>query len=248
LTATLLSGNVRAILLDIEGTTSPVDFVYQVLFPYARSHVRYFLQHHGSSPEVQADMEALRKDLADVSGGFRPPVLLDENLQDGLEPLIAYVDWLIANDRKTTALKSLQGKIWEQGYRNGELQGEVFPDVPEAMRRWHRRDINISIFSSGSILAQKLLFAHTSWGDLTRHVSNYFDTTTGSKTSMGSYRQIQDRLGLAPSEIVFISDVTAELDVATSAGLQALLCERPGNRPQPANLYPAIQSFDQLSL
>lgn len=192
-------------------------------------------------------MEALRKDLADVSSGFKPPVLLDE-MQDGLESLIAYVDWLIATDRKTTALKSLQGKIWEQGYRNGELQGEVFHDVPVALRRWHRRNIHISIFSSGSILAQKLLFAYTPWGDLTRHLSNYFDTTTGSKTSPGSYRQIQDCLGLDSSEIVFISDVTAELDAATSAGLQVLLSERPGNRPQPANLYPAIQSFDQISL
>jgi len=149
-------------------------------------------------------------------------------------------------DRKSMPLKSLQGKIWEEGYRSGELRGQVFDDVPRALERWQEQKKNTYIFSSGSVLAQKLLFAHTTAGDLTRHISHYFDTTTGSKTDTKSYQEIANVLHRLPSEVVFISDVTIELDAAKSAGMQTLLCVRPGNRPQPASTHVLIRTLDDV--
>ena len=235
---------VRSILLDIEGTTTPFDFVYEVLFPYAQAHVQRFLERYGGSPEVRRDLNALRQEnLDDAQRGLDPPALTGD--QAG-ESLVAYVRWLIYRDRKSTPLKSLQGKIWEEGYRNGELRSRVFEDVPPALKRWHEQKRAVSVFSSGSVLAQTLLFRHTTAGDLTQYLSSYFDTTVGGKTDPGSYQKIAGELHSSMLEIVFISDVTNELDAAKAAGLQTLLCLRPGNRPQPANAYESIQSFAEV--
>jgi len=149
-------------------------------------------------------------------------------------------------DRKSTPLKSLQGRIWEEGYKRGELRGQVFDDVPRALQRWQKQEKKISIFSSGSVLAQKLLFTHATAGDLSRHISYYFDTTVGSKTDKRSYQKIANVLQLLPSEIVFISDVSTELDAAKWAGMHTLLCLRPGNRPQPASNHILIQTLDEV--
>jgi enolase-phosphatase E1 len=143
-------------------------------------------------------------------------------------------------------LKSLQGRIWEEGYKRGELRGQVFDDVPRALDRWQKQEKKISIFSSGSTLAQKLLFTHTTAGDLSRHISHYFDTTAGSKTDKQSYQKIADVLQLLPPEIVFISDVNPELDAAKSAGMHTLLCVRPGNRTQPTGTNLRIQTLDEV--
>jgi enolase-phosphatase E1 len=243
-TVTVLREPVRAILLDIEGTTTPLDFVHHVLFPYARSHVRQFLEQRLSSPNLRADMVALEQEnIADTRAGFNPPLLHGNSRQANLELIAAYVRWLMDRDRKSTALKSLQGKIWEEGYRSGQLRSAVFDDVPGALQRWQRQERSIAIFSSGSVLAQRLLFAHTIVGDLTLYLSSYFDTTTGSKTDPRSYLTIAEILRQAPSEIVFISDITAELDAAASAGAQVLLCERAENHPQPPNAHPRIGGF-----
>jgi enolase-phosphatase E1 len=150
-------------------------------------------------------------------------------------------------DRKSTALKKLQGEIWRAGYERGELHGEVFPDVPPALERWHRQNIDVRIFSSGSILAQRLIFSTTRAGDLTRFLNGYFDTTTGPKNEASSYQQIAQEFGLAAGEIVFVSDVTRELDAARSAGMKTLLCVRPGNHPQPAHNHTTITTFDGLN-
>jgi enolase-phosphatase E1 len=149
-------------------------------------------------------------------------------------------------DRKSTALKTLQGKVWREGYRRGELHGEVFPDVPVALERWNNTGMDVRIYSSGSILAQQLLFSTTTYGDLTSFLKGYFDTTTGPKTEASSYAKIADTFGLNPSEIVFVSDVTRELDAATAAGLQAQLAVRPGNAPQPTSIYPRVTSFSEI--
>jgi len=227
--------------LDVEGTTTPIDFVYEVLFPYARSHAQGFLERHGASPDVRRDLNALRQEnLDDAQRGLDPPALSHDSATDSV---VAYVEWLMLRDRKSTPLKSLQGKIWEEGYRRGELRSRVSEDVPPALKRWHEEKRTVSVFSSGSVLAQKLLFGHTTWGDLSRYLSSYFDTTVGSKTDPGSYQKIASVLQSATLDIVFISDVTAELDAAKAAGLQPLLCLRPGNRPQPANTYESIRSF-----
>jgi enolase-phosphatase E1 len=225
------------ILLDIEGTTTPIAFVHDVLFSYARDHVRQFLKANAEQEEVQADIALLRAEHADdVNQGRNPP------------PLVAdYVEWLIALDRKSTGLKSLQGKIWRQGYVEGSLQSQVFADVAPALKRWHARGLSINIYSSGSVLAQKLLFAHTEAGDLTPFIDNYFDTHVGKKGETGSYRRIAEKMCLSVGEILFISDVIEELDAAHAAGMKALLSIREGNAPQDnAKRYPQILGFDQI--
>jgi enolase-phosphatase E1 len=147
-------------------------------------------------------------------------------------------------DRKSTALKNLQGKIWQEGYRSRELHGDIYPDVPPALERWHRAGIDIRIYSSGSILAQQLIFSTTRYGDLTRFLNGHFDTTTGPKTESSSYKTIASAFALPAPEIIFISDVVRELDAAKAAGLQARLAIRPGNHPQPPNSYPTISTFE----
>jgi enolase-phosphatase E1 len=235
--------NIRAILLDIEGTTTPVEFVYDVLFPYARSRLRSFLIERGA--ELTGELELLLKEYRqDSERGLDPPPISADAY---LDSMAEYLGWLMDQDRKSTPLKSIQGKIWEAGYLSGELKGRVFDDVPAAFERWKKQNKRIFIFSSGSALAQRLLFAHTQFGDLTRFISGYFDTETGSKLSPDSYLRIADRIGLPPSEILFVSDAAAELEAALAAGMSAILSIRPGNRPQPqTHSYKAVKSFNDL--
>jgi len=243
-----MSTAVNCILLDIEGTTTPIDFVYQVLFPFARTHVKDYLSRHWTTAGVQEDLAGLRKEqAADTEQGLAPPAINAGSEEGQLESAVAYVHWLMDQDRKSTPLKSLQGKIWEEGYRSGELLSQVFADVPSAMERWHKQGKRICIYSSGSVLAQKLLFGFTVAGDLTPLVSGYFDTGVGAKMEAESYRRIAAALQVPPEKILFVSDVVAELDAAQTAGLQTALSLRPGNRPQPSNSYSAIHSFDELS-
>jgi enolase-phosphatase E1 len=233
-----------AILLDIEGTATPIDFVYKVLFPYAQSHVAEFLHRQGESAEVHQDLDGLcEQHTDDLRRGLNPPALLSSSDTASAVP---YIHWLIETDRKLTPLKSLQGKIWEEGYARGELRSQVFDDVPPALKRWREQGRGVHIFSSGSVLAQRLLFAHTQVGDLTGYISDYFDTTIGSKTEPASYKKIANSLRLPARDIVFISDVTRELDAAEDAGFETLLSERPGNHPQPAHGYRVIQNFDDF--
>ena len=149
-------------------------------------------------------------------------------------------------DRKSTELKSLQGKIWEEGYRVGDLRGEVYPDVPPALERWRRQGIDIAIFSSGSVQAQRSLFTSTAAGDLTRFIRAYFDTTTGPKTAPDSYARIAAALERSPSEVLFLSDVGAELDAARTAGMRTALCVRTPGSAAPTGTHPVIHAFDQL--
>jgi enolase-phosphatase E1 len=226
----------RAILLDIEGTTTPIAFVHDVLFSYARDHVREFL---AANPDVE-DIELLRAERAvDVSDA---PMLTDQT-----ESIAAYVEWLMKLDRKSTGLKSLQGKIWRQGYREGSLKSQVFADVKPAFERWRERGLRIGIFSSGSVLAQQLLFAHTEVGDLTPFIDSYFDTNIGKKGDAESYRKIAEEMGLEPEEMLFVSDVVAELEAASEAGMKTLLSIREGNEPQKnAERYSSIGTFDSI--
>ena len=232
-----LLDSVRGILLDIEGTTTPIAFVHDVLFSYARDHVKEFLLANADNEDVRADIALLRDEHAgDVNQDHNPP------------PLVAdYVEWLIARDRKSTGLKSLQGKIWRQGYQDGSLKSQVFADVAPAFERWHQRGLSISIFSSGSVLAQKLLFAHTEAGDLTRFIDDYFDTNVGKKGEVESYRRIAETMKLPTGEILFVSDVIDELNAAHDAGMKSVLSMREGNAPQDnVKQYPEVQSFDQI--
>lgn len=238
----------QSILLDIEGTTTPVEFVYKVLFPYARHHVKEFLLQSYATEAVKADIKQLRNEHAsDQQQKLNPPFWQDESGDSQAESIQAYVHWLMDQDRKSTGLKSLQGKIWEQGYRSGELHSQVYEDVPPALLRWSEQKKAIYIYSSGSVLAQRLLFQYTTAGDLTRFLRGYFDTTTGPKREPASYGRIAKVLRQPPSEILFISDSIAELDAAGSAGLQTTLCVRPGEPWPQAHSHAAIRSFDEIS-
>ena len=237
----------RAILLDIEGTTTPKEFVYQTLFPYARDHLKDFLREHWSSPDVSADIEALRHEhLIDVEQAFNPPRWRDDPVDSAMESAWDYACWLMDRDRKSTALKSLQGKIWEQGFRSGTLKGDVYSDVAPAFTRWRQQGRRIAIFSSGSVLAQKLLFAHSAAGDLSLYIEAYFDTNTGPKREPLSYRKIASALQLPPDQILFVSDVPAELDAAHTARMNTAHSLRPGVPPQPTLAHPSLETFNQL--
>ena len=205
----------KVILLDIEGTTTPIDFVYQVLFPYARKHLSAYLTTHWNDvPNELAQLQA--EHAADIRQGLQPPAL-DLSQPDSV---IAYLHWLMDQDRKSTPLKSLQGRVWEMGYQSGALKSQIFADVPRAFAAWQAQGRRIAIFSSGSVLAQKLLFTYTESGDLSGFISDWFDTNIGAKREAESYERIAAALHCEPREVAFISDVTAELDAARQAGMQ----------------------------
>ena len=246
--AVRLDANV--VLVDIEGTTTPIWFVYDVLFPFARRRIGEWCRRHAGSPEYRDVLKRLAAEHAgDRTGGRDVPPWRDDTPEAAEASLETYAGWLMAADRKSPALKLLQGLVWEEGYRSGELRGQVFPDVAPAMSRWHHDGVRVAIYSSGSERAQRLLFSSTHDGDLTAFISGFFDTAVGPKTSAESYRRIQSYFGVPASQIVFVSDVTAELDAARAAGLHAMLCVRPGNKAQPgADAYVCISSFDELEL
>lgn len=232
----------KVILLDIEGTTTPIDFVFQILFPYARHHLQTYLTEHWD--DAQADIVALQAEqAADVQQGLYPPPLDSTQLAS----VVTYLHWLMDRDRKATPLKSLQGKVWEEGYKSGTLKSQIFADVPPALVRWRQQQKRICIFSSGSVLAQKLLFTYTEFGDLSLLINGWFDTKVGAKKEAESYQRIAAELGCEPEECVFISDVTAELVAANAAGMQAILSVRPGNHPQEGSEnFACVHSFAAL--
>jgi len=241
----LNSSEVRALLLDIEGTTTPIDFVFKTLFPFAVSHVEDFLRQHHSEPEIKNLIAELRSTWSGAASSGAP-VWLESTPEEKLASAAAYVRWLISRDSKITPLKTLQGKIWEQGFRSKDLKGEVYPDVAPAFARWRQQGRRIAIFSSGSILAQKLLFSHSTAGDLSRFLAAYFDTTTGPKREPASYRKIASALGLPPDQILFVSDVPVELDAARATEMHISLSLRPGVPAAPTPAPPSIETFDQL--
>lgn len=229
----------KAILLDIEGTTTPIDFVHNTLFPYAKARMGGFIL--DNLVDLKFEIEQLAEEHTgdgDYKGEFRP---------DSPNSVSDYLKFLIDKDRKSTPLKTIQGLIWQTGYRSGEIVSPVYDDVPEAFRRWKAADKTIAIYSSGSALAQQLLFRHTDHGNLAPSISNFFDTAVGGKREVESYHKIANELGLQPAEIVFISDITAELDAARTSGLQTVLSVRPGNAPVDANVdHRIVENFDGL--
>ena len=239
---------VRAILLDIEGTTTPVAFVYEVLFPYARRNLRRHLEQHASAAEYASLFDRLRDEYhadPDARAALQP--WADAPAAARLISTARYCEWLMDRDRKSTGLKELQGRMWREGYEAGELVSVVFPDVPDALTRWRALDLGIGIFSSGSVLAQQLVFRYSSAGNLTPFIRWHFDTTTGGKTESESYRRIASVMQLPPDAILFVSDVVSELDAARDAGMHTMLSVRPGNKPSPpGHGHPTAESFDVL--
>src|SRR5262245_36332289 len=246
--STLASRGIRGILLDIEGTTTPISFVHEVLFSYARKHVGDYLAAHFAEEEVRVDVAELRKEHAvDFEQGLHPPVLTDQPISSAIDSLTKYIHWLIDRDRKSRPLKSLQGRIWEDGYFDGSLKAQVYADVIPALSSWHQGGLTINIFSSGSKLAQQLLFSHTERGDLTRFIDKYFDTTIGPKTDSSSYQRIASSLVMPESEILFVSDSLPELNAARAAGMETSWCVRSDDvRTESAGGHQVVRSFDEL--
>ena len=247
--AALDESSIRAILLDIEGTTTPVDFVYKTLFPYARERAPEFLRAHWDDADVREDVAGLRaQHQTDAAANLGPPPWTTDSPESELSSAIIYAGWLMDRDSKCSPLKSLQGKTWREGYAKGELHGEVFPDALAAMIRWARQGKRIAIFSSGSVLAQKLLFSTVASCDLTRLIEAHFDTSVGVKGDPQSYLRIAEALALPAREILFISDVARELDAAQDAGMQTALCVRGEAPPEAASgTYPVVRSFNTIS-
>jgi enolase-phosphatase E1 len=236
---------VRIILLDIEGTTTPVDFVYQTLFPYAIRKLESFLREHFREREIMSLIQDLHtQHQVDECQGSQPSAWIDERDESRLSSAVAYGHWLMAKDSKCTALKSLQGKIWQEGYASGELHGQVYGDVPPAFERWRRQNREICIYSSGSVLAQRLLFRSIVSGDLTPQINAFFDTSVGSKTETVSYRKIAESLARNPRDFLFISDSVKEVEAAHDAGMQAILCNRDVHTSQSSEAI--IHSFDEI--
>lgn len=226
-----------AIVLDIEGTVAPISFVADVMFPYARKHCRAFLEASFDTAETQEDIQAIREQAAaDVESGLAIGAIPAAS-SPRADVLTAVVDWVeraIAADRKVTALKTLQGHIWRQGFTTGAMRAELFRDVPDALVEWRGAGIKTYIYSSGSREAQRLFFGYCQVGDLRPYLCGFFDTTSGAKVERASYANIALSLGVdAPSDILFATDILAEAQAARAAGWQAVLVERPGNKPLP---------------
>ncbi len=221
--------NPTAIVTDIEGTTTPIAFVRDELFPYARARLPDYLQRHATEPHVAG----LLAEAAGLAGG-RPVQ----------EALLAWMD----EDAKVTPLKALQGLIWEEGYAKGELLGRLYPDVPPVLRLWHARGIRLYVYSSGSEAAQRLIFGHSDAGDLAGLFSGFFDTRAGAKRDAASYRAIARAIGLPPGEVLFLSDVEAELDAAKAAGLAAIQLARPQDGTVASRRHPVAADFTELRL
>jgi enolase-phosphatase E1 len=236
--------NIRIVLLDIEGTTTPIDFVYKTLFPYASKSVESFLATRSGEPEIRAIVRDLKAEYSkDAAAGLAPPDWPGDSKNE-LHDSVAYVRWLMARDSKCGPLKSLQGKIWQQGFESGELHGEVYADVAPAFARWRRQGRDIAIYSSGSVLAQKLLFSSVRSGDLTPEIRDLFDTSVGVKTAPASYTKIAAATEKSPREFLFLSDAQKEVTAAQSAGMFAALCDREGTTPNRST--DTITSFDEV--
>ena len=228
----------RVILTDIEGTTSSISFVKNVLFPYARQALPGFIAAHGEQPQVRRWLDAVATEI----GGACQDSVVAETLQGWID-----------QDRKHTALKALQGMIWETGYRNGDYKAHFYPEVAAVLKGWHAAGLALYVYSSGSVPAQKQLFGFSEAGDLTALVSGWFDTEIGGKREADSYRRIVAAIGVPAAEIVFLSDVVEELDAAREAGLQTRLLDRLDDYPLPrsgdaTHGHDRVENFQQITL
>lgn len=221
----------KTILLDIEGTTSSVSYVFDVLFPYALEHLDTYLEHHWTHPDTLSAAEQIAQDIGAGSLGVWLEKEGAKDPTDAKKVVATEVRRLMSEDSKTTGLKMLQGLIWKSGFESGQLQSHVYDDVKPTLEAWKQAGLDIRIYSSGSVSAQKLFFGHTEKGDLLPFFSGHYDTKTGPKKEADSYRKIASDIGVSPEEMLFCSDVVAELDAANTAGMQTVLVVRPGNAP-----------------
>jgi enolase-phosphatase E1 len=222
---------IQAIVTDIEGTTSSLSFVKDVLFPYARAHLARYVAEHAHEPQVRAALDEVARETG------------EENDEGVVQILLRWVD----EDRKATPLKTLQGLIWEHGYAHGDFTGHVYADAARNLRRWHDAGIKLYVYSSGSVHAQKLLFAHSDAGDLTPLFAGYFDTRIGHKREAQSYATIAAQLALPAGNILFLSDIQEELDAAHTTGMKTLWLVRD-SKPVSQGGHRHVRDFDAIHL
>ncbi len=220
----LTARGINSVILDIEGTTTPIEFVHSFLFDYVKRNVTSFLRNNFDKPEVAACIGKII-DIPDLPPEFRPQ---NRNVasENTLENVSYAIKYLVEKDSKATPLKEIEGLMWEEGYRNGSIRGEVYDDVLEAIKRWRNAKMRIYIYSSGSALSQRLLFSTTVHGDLTIYIDGFFDTAVGKKTDPESYGRISERIGEDKKNLIFISDADREILAARESGMHALLINR----------------------
>ena len=243
------------LLLDIEGTTCPVSFVADVLFPYARQRLGPYLADHAGEDDitllVQDVWRAWRDDQHPEARGLLQRVHAepaDLSPTEAAAAIVPYLGWLIDHDIKVTALKDLQGRIWRAGYSSGAIVAPVFEDVPQALKDWHQQGFVLAVYSSGSVPAQQLLYGHSQAGDLRGLFSHWFDTRTGAKQESASYTAIAAAMGCDPAQVLFISDALAELDAADRAGLAVIFSDRLGNPGRYSGLFERFNNYNQLKV
>ncbi|XP_016962357.1 enolase-phosphatase E1 [Drosophila biarmipes] len=216
----------NVVLVDIEGTTTSISFVHDVLFPYARENVEKFLRESWEGDVTKQIVQDLQQvpQFSDYKA-----TLSAAPAEANVELISGFVRYLIDKDLKVTPMKTLQGLIWSEGYASGELKGHVYEDVPAAFKSWCSAGLKIAVYSSGSVAAQKLIFGHSIAGNLLPHLSAHFDTHVGHKQEQQSYDNIANLLKEKPQEILFLTDIPGEAAAARSAGLQVIILQRPGN-------------------
>ena len=247
----ILWEGISHLLLDIEGTTCPVSYVTETLFPYASANLAPYLETHQHEANIRALIQELEtlwqqdtdQEAKDLLGLSRQSAELS-----GVGGILPYLTFLIRRDRKVTPLKDLQGKIWADGYARGELVGPLFDDVPTSLRRWQQEGLVLAVYSSGSIAAQQLIYQYSNHGDLRFLFSHWFDTHTGSKHDPSSYTLIAETMGCAPQAILFVSDSDSELQAASQSGLEVVCSQRESDKLNGLNTYPSINTFHQIQI
>ena len=224
---------IQAILTDIEGTTTSLSFVKDVLFPYAYEHMQRFVVENRTNPAVSKLIDDVRYEV--------------NNTVLSLSGAIEQLKQWIRDDKKITPLKAIQGLMWQQGYANGDFTGHVYPDAVAGLQAWHAQGLQLYVYSSGSVQAQQLLFGYSDAGDLTPLFSGYFDTQVGHKREIGAYQHIAQAIGIAPEKILFLSDIREELDAAQQAGMQTCALVRE-NQATEGLQHPWVENFAQIDL
>lgn len=252
-----IPANTSALLLDIEGTTTPISFVKDILFPYIKEHLEDYLSAHWEEDECKQDVHLLKKQIEeDMKQNRACPVhTVDQTVhtdeEKAIREVVDNVLWQMAADRKSTALKQLQGHMWRSAYTSGRIKGQVYEDVIPAIRRWRSQGLKVYIYSSGSVEAQKLLFEYSIEGDVLDVFDGHFDTNIGAKVDSKSYKSIAERIGCGSEDITFLTDVTREAKAAEDAGVNVVVVVRPGNMEltdEERDHYNLINSFSQLDV
>ncbi|PJZ69706.1 acireductone synthase [Leptospira perolatii] len=226
----------KVFLFDIEGTTTPIEFVHKVLFPYSTKRFHSYFVSPGIEPELAEELIRASQNEPD----YAKPV------QNNPNSLADFCEFLVTKDRKLGALKEVQGRIWKSGYESGELKSTIFSDVPHFLEVLKKNGKRLAVYSSGSTEAQVLIYKYCEAGDLTKYFERYFDTSVGGKRESESYLKIAEQMLVSPGEIAFFTDIKEEADAAQKAGILPYILDRPGNKPQPEHTYPILKTFDNL--